>query len=225
MPFPLVPVIYSAGTLLSAIWSAREAAKNREFQERMSNTAHQREVADLGMAGINPILSGRLGGSSTPSGATGQVGDFGESISRGVTSALAIKRQVAEIDLIGSQADMTRAQMGDLARQGLAGKYEVISNEADAGKVRNQVMELDLAQRKALFDLAIEKARVEVEAMANSAQRTRVLTELDNLSRNGLVNVAEFEQRMGQMGPAMKFVTGLARLWNLATGEPVRRVP
>lgn len=51
-------------------YNSREAQKTRDWQEMMSNTAHQREVKDLIAAGLNPVLSATLGGASTPSGAT-----------------------------------------------------------------------------------------------------------------------------------------------------------
>lgn len=57
-----------------ADYNASEAQKARDFEAYMSNTAIQRQVADLIKAGINPVLAATYSGASTPAAAFGNSG-------------------------------------------------------------------------------------------------------------------------------------------------------
>jgi len=76
----------------------------------MSNTAHQREVEDLKRAGINPLLSAKLGGASSPGGAAAASPDF----SSPVNSALSGMMVRAQIKDVNSASALKDAQTNDL---------------------------------------------------------------------------------------------------------------
>lgn len=142
------PALIAAGaSMLGAHRSnranAKEAQRNRDFQERMSNTSHQRSVEDLKKAGLNPILAA-TGGASTPGGAMAKITD---EISPAVSSAMAATRMAqdlkasrqavykmqAEEDLTDQLAEesRTREQLTAHQRENMKWQSHVTRKEAE----------------------------------------------------------------------------------------------
>ncbi len=85
-----------------ALISGRQASKNREFQNQMSSTAHQREVHDLKLAGLNPILSAGGRGASSPAGNMAPASSLGQAY--GNASARSIQRQAMKANVANTSA-------------------------------------------------------------------------------------------------------------------------
>ena len=110
--------------------NAREAQLNRQFQERMSSTAHQRSVVDLRKAGLNPMLAAGSS-ASTPGG--------------GQATMMSAANDVRE-----------GAKMGQLLREQLNNMKADTAQKEQAKKVGEQDEKLRKTQRA----LTAEQSRV-----------------------------------------------------------------
>jgi hypothetical protein len=104
-----IPAAIGAGTALVGGYLQNQAGKasagrQMGFQEKMSNTAYQRGMADMRKAGLNPMLAYKMGGASSPTGAMYQPSNIGAAAVSGAQSVASAQQSISQSKQIDAQA-------------------------------------------------------------------------------------------------------------------------
>ena len=125
-------------------FNAIQSQINRDYQTEMSNTAYQRSVNDMKLAGINPALMyGSGSAATTPSGSTALTGSAPQFES--FASAIQMMQLPKQLELIESQIAANNANAGKVAEETESEKVRRKQMLAEIGHIQSDI-ELKLSQ-------------------------------------------------------------------------------
>jgi hypothetical protein len=202
-------IVSAIGSIIGNKQKASAANAKMAFQERMSNTAYQRAMADMRKAGINPMFAMKAGGASVPDGAMYNPDNVGaaavEGYSKGNSAKLAQAQAdgaEANVDLIKAQTAKTQAEAENTAGidrdiktqtlENLVKQNLLTTNQADF--VANQSKKI-LQDIKQSADVHKERWAMKFATMSAENVMATILASLSGISvEKSLKNVPHTKQ-------------------------------
>lgn len=150
-------------------WSANAAQTQMNFQEQMSNTAHQRNVADLKAAGLNPMMSHMHGGASTPQGA-GFAGAKANTPSMPSVGANISMQTAAQVENLNANSEKARAEAAEVRE-----KTPTHPQNIAESKQRVQNLQQEIGESAMRIEKIIAETDHAIASAANVTQQTKNL--------------------------------------------------